>query len=302
VLWPHLTAIARARARTDLLAVTLLALLILPHPPVWAQEQGKDQQKCINQVNKNFAKVAEAQGKEACECIKRASKGLLQGQTVEGCMTADGKGKLARARQKTLAKELSSCGTLPDFGYTSAANANEAAMGKELSLVHLIFGADLDTGIISEFMFQNGARCQHAVAEAAKACHDAKLDAFNGCKKAALKGKRTPAVTSAEELRDTCLGTGTDGMPDPKGKIRKTCVDKLGKTISKRCTGKEVDLTVAFGGVSDPDDGDSLRDLVDQVVECQVCRAITQADGLSRDCDLFDDGVANASCVVLALP
>ena len=34
-----------------------------------------------------------------------------------------------------------------------------------------------------------------------------------------LKGKNVPAVTSAQELQDRCLGTGSGTIPDPKGKL-----------------------------------------------------------------------------------
>ncbi len=34
----------------------------------------------------------------------------------------------------------------------------------------------------------------------------------------------------------------------------------------------------------------------DRLVECEVCQALNQADGLNRDCDLFDDGLSNSSC------
>ncbi len=256
-----------------------------------------NQQKCINQVNKNFAKVASAQAKEICDCIKRGSKGLLSGETIEECATNDAKGKVDKAKQKTLTKESSSCGTPPDFGYTSGANANDTAMAKELAIIHRIFGSDLDTFVIDEFLFKNGAKCQQAVAKQARKCQDAKLKVFNGCKKDALKSKGGPAVTSAQELQDACLGVGGAGMPDPKGKIQKACVDKLGDTIDKKCTSKEgVSLSAVFP-LFDPNGGSTLQAFVDRIIECEACKAINQADALNRDCDLFDDGVANESCL-----
>ncbi len=86
-------------------------------------------------------------------------------------------------------------------------------------------------------------------------------------------------------------------MPDPTGKIQKECVDKLGAMIDKKCMRKKgVVLSVAFPPF-DPNGGSTLRAFVDRVIECEACKAINQADALSRDCDLFDDGMANASCV-----
>jgi hypothetical protein len=34
----------------------------------------------------------------------------------------------------------------------------------------------------------------------------------------------------------------------------------------------------------------------DERMECRICRMFNTMDGLTEDCDLFDDGVANASC------
>ena len=36
---------------------------------------------------------------------------------------------------------------------------------------------------------------------------------------------------------------------------------------------------------------------VDRAAECRVCIAVNQADDLSLDCDFFDDGLPNASCL-----
>ena len=280
------------------MAGVFLALLALSHTAVWAQEQDKDQQRCINQVNKNFAKVASAQGKQICDCIKDGSKGSLDDEmTIEECMAADAKGKVGRAKQGTLSKELKSCDATPDFGYRSGASANEAAIAKELAIFHGIFGSNLDMVIKTEFIIKNTAKCQHAVAKQAKKCQDAKLKVFNGCKKNALKGKGGPKVTSAEELRDTCLGTETDVMLDPTGKIQKDCVDKLRDTIDKKCMSRKgVVLSDAFPPF-DPNGGSTLQAFLDRIIECEACKPINQADALNRNCDLFDDGVANASCV-----
>src|SRR5678815_473827 len=55
-----------------------------------------DQQKCLNSLNKDVAKLAAAQGKENSGCLKRATHGTLEsGQTADACLLADGKGKIA---------------------------------------------------------------------------------------------------------------------------------------------------------------------------------------------------------------
>jgi hypothetical protein len=45
----------------------------------------------------------------------------------------------------------------------------------------------------------------------------------------------------------------------------------------------------------DPNSG-TLAEFIDQKIECEVCRALNALDGLSRDCDEFDNGLPDASC------
>ncbi len=42
--------------------------------------------------------------------------------------------------------------------------------------------------------------------------------------------------------------------------------------------------------------GTVFRACIDLLVECQVCEALTVADALQWDCDLFDNGSADSSC------
>ena len=291
--FPRLRRPIQGRARSALVSATALALLLVPQGLVWAQAQEKDQQRCINHINKNFAKVAKVQSKEIMGCLSRHSKGLLDG-TIEQCMSADSKGKVAKAVEKTLAKEDAKCsGALPDFAYTSGSIATGAAIDKEISLVRSIFGSDLDSSIELVFFNRNASKCQADVLKTAQGCQSAKLKAFNLCKKDALKGKKAAVVTSAQELQDACLNLSESGIPNPQGTILKACEAKLGAKVKAKCEKKKVDVGIAFPGF-DPN-GD-LQEWVESKVDCQACRAIAIADGLNQNCDLFDDGVANASC------
>ena len=74
----------------------------------------------------------------------------------------------------------------------------------------------------------------------------------------------------------------------------KACESKLDAAITSKCGG--LDLAALFPGCGTPDPG-ALSDCLDRLVECRVCRALNAADALSRDCDDFDDGLANASCL-----
>jgi cysteine-rich repeat protein len=265
------------------------------------QLQNEDQQKCINELNKNFAKVAKVQGKVIDKCLKDGAKDKLENQTIEECSTADNDGKVGKAKQKTITKASGKCSVPPDFGPTDPNTVNRVAIDKELGLIHDIFGSDLDTAILPQWgPFSDQSKCQLAVAKAAKKCQDAKLKVFNKCKKDGLKSKAGPPsvvlpVDTAGDL-EQCMGF------DPKGKTEKACDSTTGKirsTINKKCGGVDFAgtfpelLTIPGCGTNDHE---AVAACVDQIVECQACLALNQADGLSRDCDLFDNGAVDGSC------
>jgi predicted dienelactone hydrolase len=112
-------------------------------------DETKEQQGCINELNKGLEQVSKAQAKDIAKCIKDGAMGKLpQGQTIEDCVLADTKGKIAKARQKMATKAADGCtAPLPDFGPTDPNSVGEAAVGKELAMIHDIFGSDLDQAI-----------------------------------------------------------------------------------------------------------------------------------------------------------
>ena len=278
------TTVIHFQAQACLIAGLLLSLSIFLHGPAGAAEQSPKQQQCINTLNKNFLKIASTQGKEILACLKGGSKGQLDPQTIEECLTADNRGKVAKAKSKTEADDSKKCSAQPpDFGATNATTVNDAAVQKELDLVHAIFGLDLDAVIApSEDKFKS--KCQQKVTSKAKKCQDTKLKVFNECKKSALK----QGAAEATDI-ETCI------FADPEGVIAKACVDKVAAQVRSQCVRKEVDLVDAFPGInlSDPN---ALVDALDQTVECLACLAVNEADDLNRDCDEVDAGVVNGSC------
>ena len=128
-----------------------------------------------------------------------------------------------------------------------------------------------------------------------RTCHSAKLKAFNKCKKNGLKGKDGAPILSFVELRDRCLGEGANGIPDPKGKIDKACDTKMNAKLAKKCSGLDY-ATILPGECEGETTTSGLATCIDRLVECETCLALNAVDGMDRDCDLFDDGIANASC------
>jgi hypothetical protein len=210
------------------------------------QHQNDAQQSCINELNKGLGKVAKAQGKDLYACLKNGAKGRLGAQTIEACLTADNKGKVAKAKQQTFTKAPPKCTDPPDFGATDPNTVSQAAVGGMLDMTHDIFGSDLDGGVVlSAVSDPTGSKCQTDVAKQATKCWDTKLKEFNRCKKQGLRA--TLPFGRASDL-EGCMGV------DLKGKILKACVTKLADKIGGRCTG--VDTAVAFPGCNTGDLGE----------------------------------------------
>ena len=268
----------------------------------------KADQKCVNEVNKNVEKLGRALGGDICRCIKDGSKGKLpQGQTIEDCIVSDIKGKVAKASRKLSRKVADRCASYdPNFPTVNPDDPNaiiERVRLKELSLIHWIFGSDLDApGVIKDFETEkDDAKCQQAIAKQAKKCQSRKLKVYNACKKDKLKGKGVPQAQSALDVQVACLqddpNDPTTGIPDPKNSIQKDCTDKLLGAINGKCAG--ADLGDLFQGcVPAPANAAELQNCVDYMVECEVCLLLNEIDGLTRDCDDFDDGMANGSCTI----
>ena len=113
----------------------------------------------------------------------------------------------------------------------------------------------------------------------------AKLRAFLTCKK---HGLMEGSIRSAAAFQD-CFDETTVGM---SAKVDRATFD-LSRTLAKKCAG--VDLAVAFPGVCSG--ALDFASCVDDRVECRVCLMLNAMDGLNADCDAFDDGAANGSCL-----
>jgi hypothetical protein len=250
-------------------------------------------QKCMNEINKSFARVAKAQCKEMRDCIKLGSANRLGSQSIEECLSADYKTKVAQARARTLDVSSDTCGGMLDFGPTDPNAVNRAAVSAGVSLAHGVFGEDLHAAILPS-TDRRGSKCQRSVAKAVVKCLEAKLDEFNRCKKRGLDGSAMlpEANLPFTDPNDIALCMGHD----PRGKIARACDPQGGgirKAIGTRCFASN--LAAAFPGCGTSELGE-LAECLDEIVECRACRALNEADGLARDCDELDDGQLNGSC------
>ena len=256
-------------------------LMVVSASGAFAQ-QSAAQQKCLNAVNKDGAAVARTQGKENVACLKGAG--------TQVCLTADAKSKVSKAKSKTTADASKSCGTVPSFGYTSAAIINGAAAQGEVDLTADVFGPDLGLAVIGCTSNKAGCACQQKILKTVEQLASVKLAAFVKCKKAVLAA----GATSAESLRKCVSDDGQPGSiaDDVNGKIAKT-VDALNAAITKSCNPPGS----AFPGTCTGLSGSTLGACLDRQVECRVCQIINEMDGIFVNCDLFDNGVADLSCV-----
>ena len=271
----------------SLAAGALVAVSVLG---AWAQVQTSDQQKCLNAINKDGAAVFKAQGKEHLGCLKGAGKGTVL--NAQACLTDDAKGKVTKAKAKTTADATKSCGTPPNYGFTSAPAVNTAAQQADVDLVADVYGANLQAAILSCTTNKPGCGCQQKISKGVESLAATKLATFVSCKKAALKA----GAASATALSDCVQNAGTLGSiaADTKGKIAKSLTN-LNAAIVKSCQTPGV-TAGAFPGTCTGLDGSPLGTCLDTQVECRVCQAINEMDNLFVNCDQFDNGVLDASC------
>jgi cysteine-rich repeat protein len=243
----------------------------------------KDAQACVNLTNKNAVKLVATVGKLASACVNAASKG--DEPDPDACLASDAKGNVAKAAAKLSADDAKKCVGGAPFGYTSAATAIAAADSGMRALVHDVYGPTL-TGVIGS---DTTGKCQVAVLTRLQKIRKTKTALFLGCKKNGLKAKPQPFVSNGD--LEGCFDQLID---DAAGKIAKA-VTALQESVEKKCAA--VPVATAFpGSCSGAGDAATLAACIDRQVECRACQIFNGVDGLARNCDLVDDGTANASC------
>jgi hypothetical protein len=150
-------------------------------------------------------------------------------------------------------------------------------------------GADLDGALARRASDPAGAACQAQVRATLARCSARRVKEFDRCKAAGLKDA---SVKSAATLA-ACLDA------DPQGKVAAACDGASGalatKVLPKSCVAKAVNLATAFPGCA-ATDAAGLAACADRAGRCAACRALSAADALGADCDLYDDGVDDDSC------
>ncbi len=242
---------------------------------------GADDQSCIVKMNKAGAKVSRAQAKDSYRCVKDAGRGSESDPAA--CLVADSRGKVQSKRDKTVSVESSDCDPAPSFGYSSAWLVNSSAVEETAALVYGAFGLDLDAALLG-YDDSDRAKCQASVVKASGAMLRAQLSTFTSCKKSGLaRGDITGSVSL-----QACFD---DLSADVRGKIE-SATGKLDRALSSKCAALNTATTFPgdCAGVSD------FAACIEALAACSACRMLDRSDALSEECDLFDDGLPNASC------
>ena len=216
-----------------LIGWSAFVFLILAMAPrlVGAQPQSRAQQRCINVVNRQFARVANVERKQIVRCMRKGRRGLLPIDVgVEACASGLNEHS-SDVRNRAIKKANRKCWVKPDFSYSSPENAVRQAVMAERAFVHEIFGPDLDASVGDLTAPPPWSNCQVAVANRAKICEWHVVKQFNLCKKRGLKG----SIQDAAGIRE-CEDY------DPKGKIARHCGSNIGHVVEKQCEGLDLDL------------------------------------------------------------
>ncbi len=282
---PTMRRLVPLRGLVFLTAGLLAAIFLLASDQASAQQIPEDEQKCIVELNKGFAKVVKAQFRENVKCVKLAGWGRVA--SAELCLTADSRGRVAKAKSKNEKGQTRRCtGVTPPFGATDAATGNQAAVLTELDLIHDIFGSDLDAAIIDASVDRAGRNCQVEVAKLASRCQDERLKSFNECKKNGLEGEHAPLGIDLPFDDSADLERCMTAIGFVATKIYTPCFLKTFRKIRKKCA--TTDIATAFPGVaaafpsdcSGTADSISLPFCLDHLLGCNLRRALSQVDGL----------------------
>jgi len=277
-----------SRSPLHLIAGTavLATLLLVSASAQVAQAQNKDEEKCVNTVNKNAAKLAATQGKENAGCVKGAVAGKLT-TTAEACLTADSKQKVSKATVKLTDSRTERCAGVanpnPPFNIADGSAMAAAAVDEEIALTGDVFGSPLDSAIQTG----DGGKCQSGVSKAYEKYAATRVKAIVGCKKDGLKAD---TVSNSTTLQNNCMFPA-----DTKGKVGKA-KDKIMGAIDKCAPG--VDLSTAFPGECSAQVANSLQlgSCLAAAADCRVCLFINGADGIAAPCDQLDNGVVDQTC------
>ena len=251
---------------------------------------------CVGEVNKKAFAVVRAMNRDAAACLQNAAAQKMDKlgtpATPLDCLTNDVKGRVARSVEKLQDREANVCwvGDLPDFGYAGSAMVANTAVGQSTGLVDDVF-SDLSLSALHMDTDKAGALCQkHAMKQGHK-LYEYLLKQAHKRQDHAMRGKGGAPVLTADQLALATLGYL---QTDAKGKVARKAA-RLGTVLDRKCAAAP-NLATVFPGCAPADTGE-LGACVERASRCRFCKAHAAMDALPADCDNFDDGATNGSCL-----
>ena len=273
-------------------------------PSTCALDQTKAQRLCLDRMNRIAALHAKKQGHENMLCLANASQGntdklgdagMGQMQTAQDCLTNDVAERVAKDTTRAMKHEAKKCladpAQLPDWSFMGAATALASAEGECIGTVEDLFGNDLDAAVIMMDADAEGARCQRDTLFGGNKLYDV-------LNKEALRTLKTEFKRNAAdpplfewELQQRVF----DALrADARGRIAKETA-RLATRVEKAC--ENVAPAGAFpGSCNGAADAAELASCTAASSRCRMCRAFNATNDVHEDCDLFDNGGADASC------
>jgi hypothetical protein len=241
-------------------------------------------------MNRSGAKVNKTQLKEGEKCLTDYQKGKLT-TSFEACISADRRGKVQKAKNRTEQVEGEKCAVLanpPLFAYTDAATVNQTAVDEALVLAHRIFGDPVDDAdLFSQAADKAAAKCQMEMLKRAAKIEGTVLKAVNKAKKRALK-ETTDNSALAFEMALLAVFLSDDKITGTE--------EKLMNGVDKKCARLQIAPDAIFPGACAKATLSEIESCVIAAARCAACSKVNAFDAQHLDCDQADDRVFNGSC------
>lgn len=275
--------------RTVLIGMPLA--LFLSAPGSAAGQQSKEQQRCINFLNKGIAKASATQFKAVAKCSKAYAKDPSAGDPFS-CIV--GSMAVAKAQAKVAAAEASKCATPPTIGPTGAEFALNSAVSSTLGLAGSLLG-DFSTDLVkcSDAPIGDGCKCQNTVIKKTAKLLDSYLKGFDKCKKSGLKAKGAEQIVDSSGLLACIIDPA---KLDPGAKLPAQLA-KLTRAMEKDC-GAPVINPLPYSFECGSKTGADLAACISTQTRCEACVVLNVVNqiGSYDSCEIFDDGIDNSSC------
>ena len=261
--------------------------MIEPEEPYVAT---KDDQKCVNGINKAWGGVIKATNKAAGKCVKDISKGKVTGSYIDCSNAAD----LGKAYDKTTKTDGKSCppaeGMFAYIGDSQAVNLAGTAASVEANLA--LLGESSNIVPKAE---KDAAKCQQEVQKGLTKYLDGLTADANKAKKDCLKGKKVPQCTLSSELASAMT---TDGKKGTKA------LSAWNSKTAKKCAGLPTE-TIPLNFPSACASSATYTELVACSAvraRCSFCASLNTADALAVDCDEYASSGNPGSCDAVVPP